>query len=183
MPFRILAIDGGGVRGIFPAHVLAKLTTFLKAQPAETFDLIAGTSTGSIIAAAAATEFPLDQLVKLYEKHAVSIFSPRYAAFGGKLKSAYSSEPLKTLLNEVFGNKTMSATRTRLLLPATDVSNANVFVTKSPYRDDFVRDGDTLIADAVLGSCSAPSYFDPVRVKEYLLADGGLWANNPSMVA
>jgi len=73
--------------------------------------------------------------------------------------------------------------RGRLVLPATDISNGNVFVMKSSYLPDFVRDKDILVADAVMASAAAPLFFDPVRIKEYLLADGGLWANNPSLVA
>ena len=57
-----------------------------------------------------------------------------------------------------------------------------IFVFKSSYLDEFVRDKNTKISDAVLASCSAPTYFDPNKVGNYLLADGGLWANNPALV-
>jgi hypothetical protein len=77
----------------------------------------------------------------------------------------------------------MSDALTRLMIPATDIGNGQVFVFKSSYLEEFVRDKDIRIADAVLASCSAPTYFNPTVVKEYLLADGGLWANNPCMAA
>ena len=86
-------------------------------------------------------------------------------------------------MDQTFGSKTMSDTLTRLMIPATDIGNGQVFVFKSNYLEEFVRDKDIKIADAVLASCSAPTYFNPIVVKEYLLADGGLWANNPSMAA
>jgi uncharacterized protein len=180
--FRILAIDGGGARGIFPAHLLALLERE-HGSLVEKFELIIGTSTGGIIAAAAATRVPLQRVVALYEEHAASIFAAKPASFGGYVRSKYRSEPLRELLDKIFGSQTMSAAMTRLVLPATDISNGNVFVIKSPYLPSFVRDKDIKLVDAVMASCAAPSYFDPVQVHEYLLADGGLWANNPSFVA
>jgi len=71
----------------------------------------------------------------------------------------------------------------RLMLPSTDLSNGNVFVIKSQYLSSFVRDSKIPLVEAVMASCAAPTYFDPVRVHEYLLADGGLWGNNPSFIA
>lgn len=180
--FRILAIDGGGARGIFPAHVLSLLEKEHGSLAAK-FDLIIGTSTGGIIAAAAATGVSLEKVVALYEDQAANIFSKKPMAFGGYVRSKYRSEPMRELLEQIFDSQTMSAARTRLVLPTTDISNGNVFVIKSPYLPSFVRDKDIKLVDAVMASCAAPSYFDPVKVHEYLLADGGLWANNPSFVA
>lgn len=182
MSFRILAIDGGGVRGIFPAHILASLAR-QRGKLSETFDLIVGTSTGAIIAAAVATDFDLDQLCASYERYAPILFTSRFGHVGGTLRSSYGSEALQELLREVFQDKKFADVPGRLAIVATDVSNGNVFVMKSSYHPSFVRDGDIAIRDGVLASCAAPGYFDPVRVKEYLLADGGLWGNNPSLIA
>ena len=182
MVFRILTIDGGGVRGIYPAHILASLTKVLGPLSA-VFDLVAGTSTGSIIAGAVATGADLEHVTNLYESHAAQIFSPRLGNLRGVVRSAYSSEPLRALLRSVFANATFADVKTRLMVIASDVSNGSVFVMKSPYLASFVRDADITLVDGICASCAAPTYFDPVRVKEYLLADGGLWANNPSLVA
>ncbi len=181
--FRILSVDGGGVRGIFPAHILKRFSEKHGSDLTQIFDLIIGTSTGAIIAAAAATQTPFSKVVDLYEKHSGEIFSPRPLSFDGLGRSKYRSEPLRKVLEEVFGDKTMSSAQTRLILPATDISNGNVFVIKSPYLPTFVRDKDIPLVSAIMASCAAPGYFDPVQVHEYLLADGGLWANNPSLVA
>ena len=181
--FRILSIDGGGVRGIYPAHILALFSTQFGADLTKVFDLIVGTSTGAIIAAAAATKIPIDKVVKLYEDHAGDIFKRRLLSGGGLFSSAYNSARLQKLLEEIFQEQTMAAAATRLVLPATDLSNGNVYVIKSPYLPSFVRDRDTPIVSAIMASCAAPSYFDPVRLNEYLLADGGLWGNNPSLIA
>ena len=181
--FRILSIDGGGVRGIYPAHLLTLFSNHFGSDLSATFDLIVGTSTGAIIAAAAATQLPIDNVVRLYETRAKQIFARRRFAFGGVLRSAYDSSPLRKLLEDLFDDRTMAAACTRLVLPATDLSNGNVYVIKSPYLPSFVRDKDTPIVTAIMASCAAPSYFDPVRLNEYLLADGGLWGNNPSLIA
>lgn len=68
------------------------------------------------------------------------------------------------------------------MIPSTDIVNGQVFVFKSNYDKDFTRDPDIKISDAVLSSCCAPVYFNPNKVGNYLLADGGLWANNPVLV-
>ena len=68
-------------------------------------------------------------------------------------------------------------------MPATDIGNGGVHVFKSKYSDVFVRDPKVFVRDAILASCSAPTYFDPTKVNEYLLADGGLWANCPALAA
>jgi len=187
--FKILTIDGGGIRGIFAAQILKRIQEELKVNFFEEFDIIAGTSTGSIIAAGLAIDYPINEIVTLYKDKGRNIFLKNYSEFlnwknwKGLLKSKYNNYHLKKELLTVFGDKTLSNTKTRLIIPATDISNGNVFVLKSNYDPNFVRDKDIKLTDAVLASCSAPTFFDPHNIKEYLLADGGLWANNPALVA
>lgn len=183
--FRILSIDGGGVRGIFPAYVLKQLSDIVGGKTLrDVFDLIIGTSTGGIIAAAVAQDIPLQRVVELYEQEAPTIFGRKHAFNGrGIIRSRYPAEPLRSLIDGIFGDVTMKDVPGRLVLPCTDVSNGNVFVIKSAYLPTFVRDLDIRLADAVAATTAAPMFFDPIKVKEYLLADGAMWANNPSMVA
>jgi patatin-like phospholipase/acyl hydrolase len=181
--FRILAIDGGGVRGIFPAHVLALFSRKHGTDLTSVFDLIVGTSTGAIIAAAAAVGIPLEKVSALYEQRAGEIFTRQRCSVHGLLRSRYRSEPLRRVLTDVFGDATMGDVPGRLILPSTDLSNGNVFVIKSQYLESFVRDAQIPLVEAIMASCAAPTYFDPVRLNEYLLGDGGLWSNNPSFVA
>ncbi|MBD2067229.1 patatin-like phospholipase family protein [Leptolyngbya sp. FACHB-671] len=183
MPFRILAIDGGGIRGLYAAYLLKKIHEELNVDFSEYFDLVIGTSTGSIIAGAIAVDYPIEKVVLLYEVEGRKIFSPNSFSFSGFYKSKYSKKYLEIILNKALGSKTLSdIKKTRLVIPATDIANGQVFVFKSSYLDEFVRDKNTKIVDAILASCSAPTYFDPNRVDNYLLADGGLWANNPALV-
>jgi patatin-like phospholipase/acyl hydrolase len=147
--------------------------------------LIAGTSTGAIIAAGIASNIAAGEIVDLYKEHAEGIFKPK--KFSSKLsslrRSEYKADYLHQTLYGVFGEKTLGQLEKPLLIPSTDIGNGCVHVFKSGYLKSFVRDANILVSDAVLASCSAPTYFDPHKIDSYLLADGGLWANNPSLAA
>lgn len=186
-PFYILAIDGGGFRGLFAAHLLKKMEEAWKLSWRKHFGLLAGTSTGAILAAGLACGKTAVQLADFYEKHSKAIFAPRLRARLDPLQfftSRYSSKTLKTRLEEMLGEMTLDQVKIPIILPSVDIGNGCVHVLKSKYDDDFVRDPNVRVSDAVLASCSAPTYFDPVVVdNKYQLADGGLWANNPSLVA
>lgn len=180
---RLLAIDGGGIRGIYASHVLERIQEEFELVFHRDFDLIAGTSTGSIIAAALAYDIPPAKVTKLYREQGALIFSPRRWSLKGAIFPRYASGPLHDALKDVFQDATLSDAKTRLVIPATDIGNGGVHIFKSNYDEGFVRDRNVKIVDAVLASCSAPSYFAPARVGPYQLSDGGLWANNPSLVA
>lgn len=188
MTVKVLAIDGGGIRGVYAAHVLERMAKVLseherKFEFHKEFDLIAGTSTGSIISAALAFDKPIETVKQIYLDQGAKIFKPRYFTFGGMLSPKYSSQTLREQLEEVFGDTRLKEAKTRLLIPSTDIANASVHVFKSSYDPAFVRDGEVRVVDAIVASCSAPLYFKPAMVGEYQLCDGGLWANNPSLVA
>jgi len=86
-PFRILSIDGGGIRGIYPAHVLRCLEERLQIDLFDTFDMIAGTSTGSIIAAGVATGVPAADIVAMYKEHGAEICRKKRFFLPGNFKS------------------------------------------------------------------------------------------------
>ena len=184
-PFRILSIDGGGVRGVFPAHILQRMEESFEIDLHDTFDMIAGTSTGAIIAAAVAARVPAKQVVGLYEEHGHAIFKRIWHRPGAGIVSGsrYPNQRLRRHLHDIFGDTRLGDIKKPLLLPATDIRNGCVHVLKSGYSDEFVRDKEVRVQDAVAASCSAPTYFDPFAIDSYLLADGGLWANNPAWAA
>ena len=191
-PFRILSIDGGGIRGVYPAHILRCIEERLQINLYESFDMIAGTSTGSIIAAGIATGVPAINIVEMYKKHGTGIFKKKRFYWPGKklrnmlqpmFGSVYDAQYLKCVLADVFQEKRFGEIAKPLLLPCTDIGNGCVHVLKSGYSKEFTRDNNVLVKDAVLASCSAPTYFDPHKLDHYLLADGGLWANNPALAA
>lgn len=192
MPFKILSIDGGGIRGVYPAHILKCVEERLNVKLLDTFDMIAGTSTGSIIAAGVASDIRATDIVELYREHGADIFKKRKSCIPFKkirhflqpmLGSLYDSQSLETVLTGVFNKTRLGEISTPLLIPTTDIGNGNVHVLKSAYCKEFTRDTNVLIKDAVLASCSAPTFFDPHRIDNYLLSDGGLWANNPALAA
>lgn len=191
-PFRILSIDGGGIRGIYPAHILHCIEEHLQVKLYESFDMIAGTSTGAIIAAGITCGVPAVKIVDMYSKHGAGIFSKKSSYFPGRrlksmfqpmFDSVYDARYLENVLADVFGDTRLGEITKPLLLPSTDIGNGCVHVLKSGYSKDFTRDNNVLVKDAVLASCSAPTYFDPHKLDHYLLADGGLWANNPALAA
>jgi patatin-like phospholipase/acyl hydrolase len=184
--FRVLAIDGGGFRGVYPAHLLKRIEEEFNVQWRESFDLLAGTSTGSIIAASLALGKSASEVVEMYSQHGADIFRKCFRPRLGLLASKYSNTNLQRILNDFFGDAKLGEIDIPLIIPATDIANGCVHVFKSNYHKEFLRDKDVRVADAVLASCSAPTYFPPALLpgeKPYLLADGGLWANCPALVA
>lgn len=186
--FKILSIDGGGIRGIFPAHILQCVQERLHIDVFQSFEMIAGTSTGSIIAAGIACGKKPTEIVSLYRKHGADIFGKKIKSWiPSKWKqgahSAYENKNLKIVLTNLFGDTKLGNIEKPLLIPATDIGFGGVHVFKSSYSGDFTRDKNVAVKDAVLASCSAPTFFDPTKVDNYLLADGGVWANNPALAA
>jgi patatin-like phospholipase/acyl hydrolase len=187
-PFFILAIDGGGYRGLFAAHVLRRIEQEWRPDWHDHFGMLAGTSTGAILAGGLACGLSAQQLADLYEEHGPEIFTargPARVSLFSLFASRYSYRPLRALLNRALGDRTLGDVQVPLILPAVDIGQGCVHVFKSAYDRRFHRDPCVRVADAVLASCAAPLYFDPVVLKhgEYQLADGGLWANNPALVA
>ncbi|HSN66318.1 MAG TPA: CBASS cGAMP-activated phospholipase [Fusibacter sp.] len=182
--FKILSIDGGGFRGAYSAHILKRIEEEFHIHWKNDFNLIAGTSTGSIIAAGLAFGMSAKELFDFYEKYGKNIFKKRFLPRTGLFTSQHCQHKLKEILDSVFGDTRLKDIEVPLIIPSTDIGNGCVHVFKSAYHDEFVRDPNVKVADAVLASCSAPTYFDPHLVdNKYLLCDGGLWANNPALVA
>ena len=187
--FSILAVDGGGTRGIFAAQILARVEEALGQRVRECFDLLAGTSTGSIIVGAAAAGIPLGEVVDLFERESPRIFgkSRLPSLISALLRSRYSRAPLERVLEEYLPQTILRDISTPLMITSADISTGGVHVFKSRYLGDlgepYERDGNVPLRDAILASCAAPTYFDPKAVGPYLLTDGGLWANNPSIIA
>lgn len=182
-PFRILSIDGGGLRGVLPAHVLALVEQDLSCSLHEEFDMFAGTSTGAIIAAGVAVGKSAADIRDLYRERGEEVFCEKKSRAERWRGSEYGAAPLKKLLQDAFGAATLGDVEKPLLLPAADIGNGVVHVLKSPYSKEFVRDRKVPLWEAVSASCSAPLKFDPHTLDRYLLADGALWANNPSLAA
>jgi patatin-like phospholipase/acyl hydrolase len=179
---KVLCIDGGGIRGVFPAYILHQLEKELGHPLKDMFDLIAGTSTGSIIAASVVLEKEMDKVLYLYKKHGSMIFRKQSSL--GLFQSFYQAKRLKELLKSYFGPITLAEITTPLLIPTVNLLTGTVHIFHSLYAPHHERECQGIqLWDAVLSSCSAPVYFPPNNVNNQILtADGGLWANNPSLL-
>lgn len=178
---RMLCIDGGGIRGVFPIAILQAIEEEFQKPVAELFDVIAGTSTGSIIAASAAMNTSMKEVMESYQKYGKKIFIRK--AKVGLFTSVYSDRYLRRLLRKAFGELRLEDIEKPLLIPAVDITHGKPYVHRSNFGYSEKDELSIKLWDAVLSSCSAPIYFPPNNVNNrYLSIDGGLWANNPSLV-
>jgi len=194
--FRILAIDGGGICGIYPAAVLAGLEArFLGgASVADYFDLIAGTSTGGIIALGLGAGLTAAALRDLYVDRGGEIFPPCGPGFLGRWRRRwrarrrlvhyiYDQEALARVLKKKLGNRTFGSSRCRLCIPSFEGGHGEVYIFKTPHHPDFKTDWRETMVKVALATSAAPTYFRPLRDGGYTFVDGGVWANNPVMIA
>ncbi len=194
--FRILSIDGGGIRGIFPAAVLAGLErSYAGGSPlASFFDLVAGTSTGGILAIGLGAGLSAEDLLRLYVERGCEVFPPLPDSKLGRLRARirdvrhytrylYNREALKNLLTEKLGDRLFGDSSLRLCIPSFDGRHSEVFVYKTPHHADYWTDRHERMVDVALATAAAPSYFRPFEHGGYTLVDGGVWANNPIMLA
>ena len=185
--FRILALDGGGTRGIYTAQLLAKIEHAFQIRIKTCFDLIAGTSTGGIIAGAAVSEIPMQDIVELFETEAPHIFRRRWYRIPLFL-SKYPSQKLAQILAAHIPATPLGEVTTPLMITTSEITKSEVHIFRSNYgsRDSAgppPTDKSVNLRDAILASCAAPTFFAPKSLGNFLLADGGLWANNPSTIA
>lgn len=197
---RILSIDGGGIRGIIPAIVLAKLESEVGLPINQLFDLIAGTSTGSIIALALSCHDPAlkglplcsaSDLAKLYRENGAKIFPgfplgysmAELYQYGIGIGRPYPASGLEMVLKRLFGDIKLGETAVHSLAMAYDIERRihKLFTTIDDPRYDCWQ-----VARA---SSAAPTFFTPFRVKRPVedghrtFVDGGLFANNPALFA
>lgn len=178
---KLLCIDGGGIRGIFAITILQALEEEVGHPVGEIFDVVAGTSTGAIIAASVSLNKNMSEIYESYKHFGGKIFTRQ--AKVGLFKSVYSDRSLRHLLKKAFGEVTLQDITKPLLIPAVDITHGKPFIHRSNYGHPDNEDLSIKLWDAVLSSCSAPVYFPPNKIgDQYLSIDGGLWANNPSLV-
>ena len=184
--FHILALDGGGTRGIYTAQLLAKIERAFQTPIKACFDLIAGTSTGAIIAGAAVSDIPMQDIVELFDTETPHIFRRRWYRIPLFL-SKYPSEKLAQILTAHIPATPLGEIPTPLMITSSEIAKSEVHIFRSSYTDEFGEsnpsDKDVNLRDAILASCAAPTFFAPKSLDNFLLADGGLWANNPSTIA
>jgi hypothetical protein len=142
--------------------------------------MIAGTSTGAIIALALATGVPAADILALYRERGGEIF-PRKRQFG-VFAPAYKTGVLARELDVMFGARLFGDVATRLCIPSADGRHGDVAVFKTPHHPDFRKDWSMRITDVALASSAAPTFLRVHQAGGYQFIDGGVWANNPVMV-
>jgi len=185
--FQILALDGGGVKALFTAHVLARLEDDLGVRLRDSFDLIAGTSAGGIIALALGAGLRPTDIVQHYQQLAATVFPAnrrRWWRLLARLRSpTYAQRPLRDALREVLGDRRLGDSDRRLVIPSWDVQCGQVHLFKTPHHPRLTRDWKISMVDVALATSAAPTFLPAARVDGHRLVDGGIWANNPSVVA
>jgi predicted acylesterase/phospholipase RssA len=191
--FRVLSLSGGGFLGLFTASVLAGLESRGGEPLGRLFGLVAGTSVGAILAAAVATQTPMQQMVQLFREHGAEVFSGRPLPESGLARlldmsrsvwaPKYDGKVLRERLQAQWGDLRLGDLRHRLLIPAVDIGRSQTKVFKTPHTPASRGDEGLRLVDVVMASCAAPAYFPGVRVGDRLYADGGLFAVAPDQVA
>jgi uncharacterized protein len=185
---RVLSIDGGGIRGLIPALVLEEIERRAGRRVHELFDLIAGTSTGSIIACGLCAPDPLraSQVVALYEEEGPAIFSrsifQRIKSANGLLDEKYDSDALDDALERFLSDKLLSRTSPDLIVPAYDTAEPGPYFFKTTEARERPAE-DFPLSVVARASSAAPTYFEPSEVDGRALIDGGVFAVNPAMSA
>jgi patatin-like phospholipase/acyl hydrolase len=190
-PFRILSIDGGGICGILPSSVLAELETrFLGGTSiAGHFDLIAGTSTGGIIALGLAHGLTAATIRTFYMDRGDRVFSNPNALvrLWRKVRrfhrNAYDSTALHGELLTIFGETTLGDARMRLCIPSFEGVHGDIWLFKTPHHPDYNKDRFERMVNVALATSAAPTYLRAFQNNGYMMVDGGIWANNPVMNA
>lgn len=190
--FRILSIDGGGIRGILPLAVLAGLeSAYLQGRSvADNFDYIAGASTGGIIALGLARGLTATKILDIYVRRGGEVF-PDYSRprqwVMDKLqlvRNRCDTAALHRLIDEVVGVQALWESNTRLCIPAAETRHFEPFVFKTPHHPDYRLDWKEAMAHVAKTTSAAPAHFRPVISDSgHEFIDGGVWANNPIMLA
>src|SRR5436309_4125962 len=139
---KILSIDGGGIKGVFPASFLATVEDAIRRNVADYFDLIVGTSTGGIIALGLGLGLSAKEILSFYEEHGPSIF--RGSRVTRALRqvgiSKYSSDALRVALQTVFGERKLGESSTRLVVPSCNLDTGEVHIWKTSHHPRLERD-------------------------------------------
>src|SRR3954454_9780546 len=196
---KVLSIDGGGIRGLIPALVLAEIERRTGRRTAEMFDLIAGTSTGGILACALSRRgedgspmYSAEELSQIYISEGPKIFDKSllktFTSVGGLIDEKYDDAGLNAALEAYLGDARLKEVLADVMVTAYDIHDRFAFFFRSSRArtDD---EYDFPLKEAARASSAAPTYFEPIEVTDaagartYPLIDGGIYAVNPAMCA
>ena len=183
---KVLSLDGGGIKGYLTAKILFNIEVLLNKNNNENinigqrFDLIVGTSTGGIIACALSIGKSAKEIFELYKILIPKIFIPKSK---GIFKAKYSNKILREEIKGILNDKTLKDVKTKLCITSVDVENSSPRFHKSDYFDRNAPRQDEKLIDLALATSATPTYFSLINTKHSTnLTDGGIVANNPSLV-
>jgi patatin-like phospholipase/acyl hydrolase len=190
--FRILSLDGGGIKGAFTAAVLASFEADTKLEILDHFDLIAGTSTGGILAIGLALGLTAEELLSFYRERGPRIFpaTSLIERTAGTLRQIFSGPKISqgTLRQELFailGDRKFGEAHCRLVIPSYDAMSNRIYVFKTAHHPRLRYDIDAPAVDVALATSAAPTYFAAAPFpthRDGSYVDGGVWANCPALV-
>ena len=191
----ILSIDGGGIRGIIPATFLMEFEKRTGEPVCELFDLVAGTSTGGILAAMLTVpnghgkpRYSAEEVRSAYLENGRTIFQKNLLnsvkTLGGLGGPKYSPSGLDTMLEKYLGNYRLHTTLTEILIPAYDMMSSCPWFFKTSFAlHHRAPEDDPLLSQVVRATTAAPTYFPPLTMEEHCMIDGGVFACNPALCA
>ena len=191
--FKVLSIDGGGTKGLYCAKIIEGIENEYGSSISEHFDLICGTSTGGLIALALSLEIPASDIVHFYRNHSASIFPNRsiveklFRALSQILgRGKYDNKALVEALWNLFGEKKLEESKCLLCIPSFSLSDGRPYIFKRDHAEgNLVRDNNTRFLDVALATSAAPTYLPVTTITNHdnrQFIDGGIYANNPSLV-
>lgn len=173
-----LALNGGGIAGYATALLLSTIETSRGVRVKNLFNLVAGVSTGSIVAAGIGTGMSMAEIAELYRRQGTRIFKKRWQPWAGVIGcSKYKAKNLAAVLTEALSPATMKDLEVDTMIHAVRIA-PQVGMHHWKSWDD---DGMTPLADIVRASCSAWTYFEPCVIGPCVYMDGGQGENNPSV--
>lgn len=188
--FRILALDGGGMRGVFTSAVLSRLASLPNCGGGrdliEHFDLIAGTSTGGIVALGLALGKTPQDMLDFYLNRGSKIF-PKRTILSQLFKPKHDAAVLEKHLRDVFKDSRLGQSKVRLVIPTTKAEAGAAWAITTPHHLKRAEFEEFPFVEAALATSAAPTFFKAAGhetdiAKSYFF-DGGMWANNPVMPA
>ena len=194
MAFQILALSGGGFLGLYTATVLAELEKANERSVATSFDLLAGTSIGGIVALGLAAGASAAKIKSVFEDNGAKIFgnrpppTSRLGVFKDIVRGAFSSKYETSVLRETIESIVGRDTRIgdlhhAVLIPSINLSKGSPQIFKTPHHEDFRLDLNLRVVDIALATSAAPTYFPLAEIGDSLFVDGGLYANSPDLLA
>jgi hypothetical protein len=184
--FQILALDGGGVRGIFATAVLAGLEADTGRSVVDLFDLVVGTSAGGIIALGLGAGLTAEDILTFFLSERAQIFPNRFGwrSIRRPFLPKYQARGLEAALRRIFGEVALGESRVPLVVPAYNLGENEPYLFKTPHHVRLRRDHRVPMWAVAMATSAAPTFFPAFRLPtdQVRLVDGGIWANNPAMV-